>query len=118
MENNITSLMLRKAPMPKTEEELQKLAEAIKMRDDYIASLPPERKEIALAMQAEIDRRLDKAGNLNNRLTVINEMMMESFHRLKDAWNELRYGKIDNEKAKFKQQTRLSLTVKTYTDDK
>ena len=38
-------------------------------------------------MQAEIDKALAKAGNANNRMSVLHGMMMDKVRELKDALN-------------------------------
>ena len=68
---------------------------AIKARNDYIESLPPEQKERALKLQAEIDEAMRKAGNQNNRLTIAYTMMMEKFYELNDSLQALRALPVD-----------------------
>lgn len=53
------------------------LVKALERRELYFESLQPNQREIALKFQNEIDEELKKAGNQNNRLTVISNMLME-----------------------------------------
>lgn len=81
-------------------EKEQAVQAAIKARDEFIASLPPERKADAEELQAKIDLALKKAGNANNRLTIIYGMMMDAFYELNGHLQSLR--NIDTPKPKLK----------------
>jgi len=70
--------------------DLTPILAAIKARNDYIESLPPEQKERALKLQAEIDAAMKKAGNQNNRLTIAYTMMMEKFYELNASLQALK----------------------------
>lgn len=65
------------------------LRKALKNREDYFASLEGEKLERALALQEFIDDKLKKAGNQNNRLTIINKMMIDSLRELHKLIDEL-----------------------------
>ncbi|KAB8031016.1 hypothetical protein [Fluviispira multicolorata] len=53
-----------------------KLQEALKKRDEYFNSLPTEEREVALKFQEFIDNELKKAGNQNNRITILHTLLM------------------------------------------
>ncbi|WP_186646137.1 hypothetical protein [Fluviispira vulneris] len=60
-------------------DELQK---ALQKRNDYFDSLSPEKKEIALKFQEFIDCELKKAGNQNNRVTILHTLLMNYMNEL------------------------------------
>ena len=85
MNDNVLQFTPKKVQKKITPEEIEEnVQKAIKARDDYINSLTGKRLEEAIEMQLKIDKALSKSGNLNNRLTIISGMMMDSFFKLND----------------------------------
>jgi hypothetical protein len=58
------------------------LLKALQKRKEYFQSLPDEKKEEALKFQEFIDLELKKAGNQNNRVSVIQGLMKEHLREL------------------------------------
>ncbi|BBH54517.1 hypothetical protein [Fluviispira sanaruensis] len=58
------------------------LHQALQKRNDYFDALPPEKKEIALKFQGFIDSELKKAGNQNNRITILHTLLMNYMNEL------------------------------------
>ena len=65
------------------------LLNALKNRQAFFDRLEPDHLERALKFQELIDEKLKKAGNQNNRLTIINQMMMDSLRELHKLLGEL-----------------------------
>ena len=74
------------------------LAAAIKARQDFFDSLRGERKEKALAFQREISAKLKTAGNVNNRLVLIKEMMFDKLMELESELKRLSGGLVRDER--------------------
>jgi len=66
------------------------LAAALKARQDFFDSLSGEQREKALAFQREISAKLKAAGNVNNRLVLIKEMMFDMLMELESELKKLR----------------------------
>ena len=58
------------------------LRTAIQKRNEYFQSLPDDQKEEALKFQEFIDLELKKAGNQQNRLSVIQSLIQEKVSEL------------------------------------
>ncbi len=58
------------------------LEKALKEREDFFAEQEGENLEKLLKLQEMIDSELKKAGNQNNRLTIIHKLMMDSLKEL------------------------------------
>ena len=65
-----------------------------------IDALIAKRPKLAV-LQKEIDECLSKCNSQHNRCIVINTMMWESFHKMREALIEFKSGKFLNEKQKL-----------------
>ena len=72
------------------EDDAEVIDKAIKERDNYINSLPYDRRVDAFAIQQKIDDQLKKANTQHNRLSMIGSLMMESFLKLNKVLQELK----------------------------
>lgn len=82
-----------------------KILELIRQRDELLKQRPE-----LQALQDEVDRRLAKAGNQNNRMVIIGQMMWDSFHQLNQALQDFTKGKNSEE---TKKKTKLTLVNPT-----
>lgn len=64
------------------------LQNALQKRQDYLNSLPSEEAEKALALQEWIDSEMKKAGNLHNRLVVLQSLLIDSLKELQTQAQE------------------------------
>jgi len=64
------------------------LMEALKKREDFLNSLPPDKRKEMIEFQKEIDEALNKVPE-NERLELIYRMMMNKLNALKEKLNLL-----------------------------
>lgn len=64
------------------------LQEALQKRQEYLNSLSPEEAEKAVALQEWIDAEMKKAGNLHNRLVVLQSLLIDSLKELQTQAQE------------------------------
>ena len=64
------------------------LMEALKKRQEFLNSLPPDKRKKMIEFQKEIDEALDKVPE-NERLELIYGMMMNKLNELKEKLNLL-----------------------------
>ncbi|APJ04949.1 DUF3135 domain-containing protein [Silvanigrella aquatica] len=58
------------------------LLKALQKRNDYFQTLPEEKREEAYMFQEYIDAELKKAGNQNNKLSILSNLMKEQMREL------------------------------------
>jgi len=64
------------------------LMKALKKREDFLNSLPPDKRKEMIEFQKEIDEALNKVPE-NERLELIYRMMMNKLNALKEKLNLL-----------------------------
>jgi len=77
-----------------TQEKVHKLysddlEKALKVREDFLRGLTPERRRDALEFFRSIERKLKTVGNTHNRMIILQEMMKESCSTLNKKMDEL-----------------------------
>lgn len=76
----------------RSKEANERLGKALQELDEFLASLPPERREMALQFQEEIRMTLSRAGSQHNRLVMLGEMMRAHLLRLSQALTDVSKG--------------------------
>lgn len=66
------------------------LAAAIKARQDFLESLSGDRRKQASAIQKMISTKLKSAGSVNNRLVLMQQMMLDSLMELESELKKLK----------------------------
>jgi hypothetical protein len=66
------------------EDRFEVIKKAVEARNQFLAENPEMQ-----AFQDEIEDRLKKAGNSNNRQVILREMMLERVHAIGELWESL-----------------------------